>query len=44
MISRIAAQALVAGGALLTVVALAGPLTWLQGEEHGKPSVAVPRA
>jgi hypothetical protein len=34
-ISRNAAQALVAGGALLTAVALIGPATWRQGEAHG---------
>jgi outer membrane protein assembly factor BamB len=40
-ISRTAAQALVAGGALLTVAALLGPASWRQGEAHGKPAVAV---
>jgi len=40
-ISRTAAQALVAGGSLLTAVALIGPATWRQGEAHGKPSAAV---
>jgi len=35
------AQALVAGGSLVTVAALLGPATWRQGEAHGKPAVAV---
>jgi outer membrane protein assembly factor BamB len=36
-----AAQALVSGGALLTVAALIGPASWRQGEAHAKPAVAV---
>jgi outer membrane protein assembly factor BamB len=40
-ITRSTAQALVAGGAVLTVAALLGPVTWRQGEAHGKPAFAV---
>ena len=40
-ITRSTAQALVAGGTLLTVAALLGPVTWRQGEAHGKPAFAV---
>jgi outer membrane protein assembly factor BamB len=39
--AQAASQALVVGGNLLTLAALAGPVTWRQGEAHGKPSVAV---